>query len=130
MEQIFSGRVETTAKQGMMVRINPLEAEGKMHKGKEFVIAGDPRVWCGTGVVALNNKDGTRFSAGYDLSMLEVTDLSTTSVQDEAEEIEKQLEFVEWLKEKGLYSAMESASTMRKMHAVYDAALADYEAGQ
>ncbi len=35
-------------------------------------------------------------------------------------EIEKQLEFVEWLKSQGLYNPMETASTMVKLQAVYD----------
>lgn len=36
--------------------------------------------------------------------------------------IQKQLEFVEWLKEKGMYNPMESAETMQKMHSVWEAA--------
>jgi len=36
--------------------------------------------------------------------------------------IDKQLEFIEWLKSKGLYNPMESASTMQKMHNVWEAA--------
>lgn len=36
--------------------------------------------------------------------------------------IQKQLEFVEWLKEKGMYNPMESAQTMQKLHAVWEAA--------
>lgn len=58
---------------GMKARINPAEMEGKIHIGKEFVIASEPRDLCGTEVVALNNLDGTRFSAGYALSMLQIT---------------------------------------------------------
>lgn len=76
MKKIFSGSVKVKVKQGMKARINPAEFEGKRHKGKEFVIAGEPRELCGTEVVALDNIDGTRFSAAYDLSMLEITDLA------------------------------------------------------
>lgn len=70
----FSGSVQVKVKKGMKARINPAEMEGKIHKGKEFVIASEPRDLCGTEVVALNNIDGSRFSAGYDLSMLQITD--------------------------------------------------------
>ena len=47
--------------------------------GNEFLIASEPRELCGTEVVALNNLDGSRFSAGYDLSMLEITDLGVAA---------------------------------------------------
>jgi hypothetical protein len=33
--------------------------------------------------------------------------------------IQKQLEFVEWLKEKGLYDPMATSTTMQKMYAVW-----------
>ena len=75
----FSGAVQVRVEMGMKARINPNELEGKMHKGKEFVVASEPRDLCGAEVVALNNIDGTRFSAGYDLSMLEITDTSSAS---------------------------------------------------
>jgi hypothetical protein len=39
--------------------------------------------------------------------------------------IQKQLEFVEWLKEKGLYDPMASATTMQKMYAVWELAQRD-----
>lgn len=35
--------------------------------------------------------------------------------------IDKQLEFIEWLKSKGLYNPMESADTMQKMYNVWEA---------
>jgi hypothetical protein len=77
MKQIFSGSVRVKVKPGMKARINPAEIEGKFHKGKEFIVAGEPRILCGSEVVALNNKDGSRFSAEYDLSMIEITDMDT-----------------------------------------------------
>jgi hypothetical protein len=70
----FSGSVQVKVEKGMKARINPEELEGKKHKGREFVVDSLPRDLCGTEVVALNNLDGTRFSASYDLSMLEITD--------------------------------------------------------
>ena len=70
----FKGTVKVKVNKGMKARINPNEMEGKIHKGREFIIVGEPRELCGTEVVALNNLDGSRFSAGYDLSMLEITD--------------------------------------------------------
>ena len=70
----FSGSVKVRVEKGMTARINPNEFEGKIHKGKEFLIDSAPRELCGTEVVSLNNIDGTRFSAGYDLSMLEIID--------------------------------------------------------
>ena len=70
----FSGTVRVKVTPGMKARIKPDTFEGKIHSGKEFEIAGEPRMICGTECVALNNLDGTRFSPGYDLSMLEVTD--------------------------------------------------------
>jgi hypothetical protein len=73
----FSGNVKVKIEQGMKVRVNPNEFEGKRHAGKEFIVAGEPRDLCGTEVVALNNIEGTRFSAAYDLSMLQVTDTAT-----------------------------------------------------
>jgi hypothetical protein len=33
--------------------------------------------------------------------------------------IERQVEFVEWLKERGMYNPMETAETMQKMHRVW-----------
>ena len=66
----FSGNVIVKVGDGMEVRINPEEIEGKRHEGELFIVAGEPRVLCGTEVVALNNSDGSRFSAAYDLSML------------------------------------------------------------
>ena len=62
---------------GMKAQIDPDEVMGRIHKGKIFVIAGEPRDLCGTDVVALNNLDGSRFSAAYDLSMLQITDTRT-----------------------------------------------------
>lgn len=38
--------------------------------------------------------------------------------------IQEQIQFVEWLKEKGLYNPIESAATMQKMHSVWLAARA------
>jgi hypothetical protein len=70
----FYGSVQVKVEKGMKARINPEELEGKKHKGKEFIVDSLPRDLCGTEVVALNNMDGTRFSASYDLSMLEITD--------------------------------------------------------
>lgn len=70
----FSGSVQVKVEKGMKARINPEELEGKKHKGREFIVDSLPRDLCGTEVVALNNLDGTRFSASYDLSMLEITD--------------------------------------------------------
>jgi hypothetical protein len=70
----FSGSVQVKVEKGMKARINPEELEGKKHRGKEFIVDSLPRDLCGTEVVALNNLDGTRFSASYDLSMLEITD--------------------------------------------------------
>lgn len=37
------------------------------------------------------------------------------------QKVDRQLEFVEWLKSKGLYNPIESAQTMNKMHAVWEA---------
>lgn len=71
----FSGSVATTPKVGMKAQIKPSSVEGKAHLGKEFTVASEPRVLCGMWVVALNNKDGSRFSSGYDIDMLEITDL-------------------------------------------------------
>lgn len=73
----FEGSVQVKVEKGMKARINPNEIEGKIHAGKEFIIAGDPRMLCGTNVVALNNIDGSRFSAAYNLSMLQITDTKT-----------------------------------------------------
>lgn len=70
----FSGTVSVKVEKGMKARINPNEFEGRLHKDKEFIIDSMPRDLCGTEVVALNNIDGSRFSAGYDLSMLQITD--------------------------------------------------------
>lgn len=72
----ISGSVSVKVESGMKARINPKFFEGQNQLGKVFVIDSVPRVLCGTEVVALNNLDGTRFSASYDLSMLEVTDLN------------------------------------------------------
>ena len=73
----FSGSVTVLVKTGMKARIKESEIEGKIHKGKVFEVASEPRDLCGTEVVALNNMDGSRFSAAYDLSMLEITDTTT-----------------------------------------------------
>ena len=73
----MKGYVQVKVKIGMKARINPKEFEGKIHKGKVFTVSGEPRDLCGSEVVALNNSDGTRFSAGYDLSMLQITDSET-----------------------------------------------------
>ena len=75
----FSGRVTTTPRIGMKVQIKRCCVEGKLHIGNEFTIASSPRELCGTWVVALNNSDGSRFSAGYDLSMLEITALGVAA---------------------------------------------------
>ena len=72
--QSFNGSVMVKVAVGMKARINPAEFEGKLHAGKEFVIAGEPNEICGTECVPLNNLDGTRFSANYNLSMLQITD--------------------------------------------------------
>jgi len=79
MDYPIKGTVVVKAKKGMKVRIKPSEIEGKTHKGKEFIIDGEPRLLCGTEVVPLNNLDGSRFSAAYDMSMLEVTDMGGAS---------------------------------------------------
>jgi len=68
------GKVMVEVSRGMEARIKPEEIEGKRHKGKLFIVDSEPRVLCGAEVVALNNSDGSRFSAAYDLSMLEITD--------------------------------------------------------
>lgn len=70
----FTGSVQVKVKRGMKVRVNPDELVGRMHEGKIFTIDSEPRDLCGTEVVALNNADGSRFSAAYELSMLQVTD--------------------------------------------------------
>ena len=77
MEGQFSGSAMVKVRLGMKVQINPSEYDGKIHKGKVFVVAGEPRDLCGSQVVPLNNIDGSRFCAAYDLSMLQVTDAST-----------------------------------------------------
>jgi len=41
------------------------------------------------------------------------------------EGVQEQLDFIKWLKEKGLYNPMESAITMCKMQAVWKAAKED-----
>jgi len=74
MSKKFNGSVQVKVAIGMKARINPNEVEGRIHKGKEFIVDSLPRELCGTEVVALNNLDGSRFSAGYDLSMLQITD--------------------------------------------------------
>ena len=76
----FSGTVKVKVEVGMKARINPNEIVGRMYKGKEFVIDSVPRDLCGTEVVALNNLDGSRFSAAYDLSMLEITDANDNAI--------------------------------------------------
>lgn len=68
----FKGSVEIKVKEGMKAQISTFYAEGRIHKGREFVIVSEPRDLCGTEVVALNNVDGSRFSPAYDLSMLEI----------------------------------------------------------
>lgn len=73
----FSGSVKVAVKKGMIARIKRGSFDARTHLGKEFVIDGEPRDLCGTEVVALNNVDGSRFCAGYDLSMLEITDTDT-----------------------------------------------------
>lgn len=75
----FTGRVTTTPRVGMKAQIKTCYVEGKLHMGNEFTIASAPRELCGTWVVALNNEDGSRFSAGYDLSMLEISDLGVAA---------------------------------------------------
>lgn len=72
MTKSFGGTVKVKVKKRMKAQIKLSEMEGRMHKGKVFVIASEPRDLCGTEVVALDNADGSRFSAGYDLSMLEI----------------------------------------------------------
>jgi len=59
---------------GMKVQIDPKEFEGKFHAGKQFIVAGRSNIVCGTECVPLNNLDGSRFSANYDLSMLQIID--------------------------------------------------------
>jgi len=73
-EKVISGSVRVSVRVGMKARINPECFEGRKHKGKEFVVSGEPRELCGTEVVALDNLDGSRFSPAYDLSMLQITD--------------------------------------------------------
>jgi len=73
MMEKFNGSVQVKVKAGMKVQINPKEFEGKLHAGKQFVIAGEPNIICGAECVPLVNLDGSRFSANYDLSMLQVT---------------------------------------------------------
>jgi len=73
----FTGSVQVKVKAGMKCQIDPREMAGQIHKGKIFTIASEPRELCGTTVVALNEEDGSRFSAGYDLSMLQITDTAT-----------------------------------------------------
>lgn len=75
----FTGQVTTTPRVGMKAQIKTCYVEGKLHMGNEFTIASVPREICGTWVVALNNQDGSRFSAAYDLSMLEITDLGVAA---------------------------------------------------
>jgi hypothetical protein len=72
--KVITGTVKVTVKQGMKARIDPEYREGEIHKGREFIVSSDPRELCGTEVVALENLDGSRFSAAYDLSMLQITD--------------------------------------------------------
>ena len=36
-------------------------------------------------------------------------------------QVNEQLEFIEWLKSKGMYNPLESAPTMQKMHMVWEA---------
>ena len=78
MKKKITGTVKVKIEPGMKARINPEEFEGRTHKGKEFVITGAPRDLCGTQVVPLDNLDGSRFSAGYDMSMLEITDVNAS----------------------------------------------------
>jgi hypothetical protein len=79
MQEKFGGSVQVKVKVGMKAQIKmSLSAFGHIHRGKIFVIDSSPRDLCGTEVVALNNLDRTRFSAGYDLSMLEITDTTIT----------------------------------------------------
>jgi hypothetical protein len=80
MNKQFSGSVVVKVKIGMEARIKPEEIEGKIHAGKTFIISGEPRDLCGTEVVALDNPDKSRFSAGYELAMLEITDLKQNAV--------------------------------------------------
>ena len=44
---------------------------------------------------------------------------------EEEETVAKQLEFIEWLKEKGLYDVMESVQNMHKMQRIWEAATED-----
>ena len=50
---------------------------------------------------------------------------SHTNIEREKTRIKRQLEFVKWLQDKGLYNHMESADTMQKMHKVWEAAMED-----
>ncbi len=75
MKKQFSGTVMVKVAIGMKVRVNPSEIVGSLNIGKVFIIDSLPRVICGTEVVALNNSDGTRFSAAYQLSMLQITEV-------------------------------------------------------
>lgn len=70
----FQGTVRVRVTPGMHARIKPETVEGRLNAGKTFVVDGLPRDLCGTECVALNHLDGSRFSAAYDLSMLEITD--------------------------------------------------------
>ena len=45
-----------------------------------------------------------------------------TGIKILKDRVDKQLEFVVWLKSKGLYNPMESANTMQKMYNVWEAA--------
>ena len=69
--------MSTTVKvvKGMRVRVDLSEPEGKLYKGRVFIVESEPRKIGGTLAVALNNLDGTRFSPAYDLSMLHVLPL-------------------------------------------------------
>ena len=78
MKKQVNGTVKVKVKAGMKARINPEEFEGRIHAGKEFIISGEPRNLCGTQVVPLDNLDGSRFSPGYDMSMLEITDVNVS----------------------------------------------------
>ena len=76
MKKEFSGSVKVKVQIGMRAKINTEFPDGKIHKGREFIIDSMPRVLCGSEVVALNKPDGSRFSPAYDLSMLLITDTS------------------------------------------------------
>lgn len=83
MTEVIKGTVQIRVQVGMEVRVKEDLIEGKKYFGRRFTIDSEPRDLCGTEVVALKDSiTGERFSAAYDLSMLEVTDPRTGSKDD------------------------------------------------